>query len=409
MSSNLPWRPLSLTLVTETFPPEVNGVARTLGRWVKEFQSRGHIVQVIRPRQPSEKPSPELVHGLPVPMYPQLRFGVASPMRLASVMQKALPDVVHIATEGPLGWAALYAAATVSVPVASSFHTNFDHYASHYGMGPLEGILNALLRWFHNATEVTLVPSEATRRRLLAEGVERVEIWTRGVDHHLFNPARRDPDLRDSLGLGSDGVLIAYVGRLASEKNLQALLTAFQELQQANVSGKPLKLVLVGAGPLGELLRYNAPRDVILAGEQRGTALASWYASADIFAFPSCSETFGNVVLEAQASGLPVVGFDTQGVNERIADGVDGFLVAPGASMTASLAKLIENASLRERFGHAARLKAAEQDWEPIFDRLEQTYLRLKYAHDAKVGVAAAPIRAKGRPARALAPIRNAV
>jgi glycosyltransferase involved in cell wall biosynthesis len=385
-----------LTLVTETFPPEVNGVARTLGSWAAEFRARGHLVQVIRPRQPSEAAAPELVHGMPVPMYPALRFGVASPWRVGSLLEKFRPDLVHIATEGPLGWAALMAANSAGVPVASSFHTNFDHYASHYGLGTLERFLFACLRWFHNCTAVTLAPSQATRRRLLADGVERVEIWSRGVDGQLFNPTHRDPTLRRSLGLGEADVLLLYVGRLASEKNLTALLAAFADLRQlAPHLAERVKLALVGAGPL----QVNPTPGVILAGEQRGLTLAKWYASADVFAFPSCSETFGNVVLEAQASGLPVVGFDTQGVNERVAHGGDGYLVPMGASLAEPLRRLCEDAALRRRFGRAARLKAAAQDWQPIFDGLEQCYLRLVEQQEEKV---AARAGAPSRPQRPL-------
>jgi glycosyltransferase involved in cell wall biosynthesis len=398
MAADSPWRPLRLTLVTETFPPEVNGVARTLGRWADEFRARGHQLQIIRPRQPAEAPAPELVHGFPVPMYPQLRFGVASPLRLSGLLEKARPDVVHLATEGPLGWAALMAAHCQGLPVASSFHTNFDHYAAHYGLGPLQGLLFAFLRWFHNATAVTLAPSQATRRRLLADGVERVEIWSRGVDGRAFHPGHRDPALRRSLGLGDDDVLLTYVGRLASEKNLTALLSAFAQLRREapGLAGR-VKLALVGAGPLAAALQLAQHPNVVLAGEQHGQALSRWYASGDVFAFPSCSETFGNVVLEAQASGLPVVGFDTQGVNERVAHGADGFLAPMGGSLAEPLRRLCADVALRRRFGRAARARAEAQDWKPIFDKLEQCYLRLAARHEEKLAAATAT---PSRPAR---------
>ncbi|HZY86673.1 MAG TPA: glycosyltransferase family 1 protein, partial [Gemmataceae bacterium] len=318
-----PWRPLRLTLVTETFPPEVNGVARTLGRWVEAFRARGHCVAVVRPRQRGQPPAPGQVHGLPLPFYPGLRFGVAGPPRLRRLFAERAPDLIHVATEGPLGWATLLAAASLGVPVASSFHTNFDHYLGHYGVGTLRSVAFAYLRWFHNRTAVTLVPSVATRRRLKAGGVRRVRLWPRGVDAQAFHPRHRDPELRRALGVEDGAPLLLYVGRLAAEKNLEALLAAFARLRQ----GRPrLRLALVGDGPLAEDLRRRQSLGVVLAGVQRGAALSRWYASGDVFAFPSCSETFGNVVLEAQASGLPVVGFDCQGVNERVTPGRDGLL-----------------------------------------------------------------------------------
>jgi glycosyltransferase involved in cell wall biosynthesis len=364
-----------LLLVTETFPPEVNGVARTLGRWVEAFRARGHAVHVLRPRQRGERGGEGLVHGMPLPFYPQLRVGVAGPPKVAEKLRRLSPDLVHIATEGPLGLSALAAARWRGVPVASSFHTNFDHYAEHYGFLGADRVGLGYLRWFHNRTRVTLVPSQATRQRLLESGFERVEIWSRGVDANVFSPRHRDEGLRHSLGLGPDDPLLVYVGRLAPEKNIPALLQAFSRLRSALPAGRrdKLRLALVGHGPLGDTLARSMP-GVVLAGVQRGAALSRWYASGDVFAFPSLSETFGNVVLEAQASGLPTVGFDCQGVNEQVIPEVNGLLVPAGGDLVPPLLRLCEEVPLRRRFGEAARRRAEGLDWKPIFDELEQRY-----------------------------------
>lgn len=370
---------LRLLLVTETFPPEVNGVARTLGRWVEAFRARGHDVHVIRPRQRGEKAGPGLVHGMPLPFYRQVRIGIAGPGRLAEKMDLLRPDLVHIATEGPLGLSALAAARWRRAPVASSFHTNFDHYASHYGFFGLDWVGLRYLRWFHNRTRVTLVPSQATRQRLLTQGFRDVEIWSRGVDAGVFSPAHRDEGLRRSLGLEADDPLLVYVGRLAPEKNLPVLLQAFGRLRAAVPAGRRerLRLALVGHGPLSNSLRGATPPGVVLAGVQHGAALSRWYASGDVFAFPSLSETFGNVVLEAQASGLAVVGFDCQGVNEQVTPEVNGILVPPGGDLVPGLRRLCEDVELRRRFGAAARKRAEAMDWTPIFDELEGRYRAL--------------------------------
>jgi glycosyltransferase involved in cell wall biosynthesis len=372
-------RSLRLVLVTETFPPEVNGVARTLGRWVEAFRSRGHSVRIIRPRQPGEPAGHDLVYGMALPFYRQVRFGIAGPRRLAHLLARLRPELVHIATEGPLGWSALVASRRLHIPVASSFHTNFDHYAAHYGFFGIQKLAFAYLRWFHNRTLVTLVPSQATRSRLLSDGVKSVEIWSRGVDARLFNPSYRNPDLRRSLGLREDDPLLVYVGRLAPEKNLGALLAAFLRLRAALAppTSERVRLVLVGAGPEADAIARARYPGVLLAGEQHGVALSRWFASDDIFAFPSLSETFGNVVLEAQASGLPVVGFDCQGVNERVKHEVDGLLVPVGGDLVPALKRLCEDRSLRERFGQAALREARARDWKPIFDELEARYLDL--------------------------------
>jgi glycosyltransferase involved in cell wall biosynthesis len=379
-------RSLRLVLVTETFPPEVNGVARTLGRWVEGFRARGHDVRMIRPRQPGESAALDRVYGMALPFYQQVRVGVASPLYVGGLLQHLKPDLVHIATEGPLGLSALMSAQWLGVPVASSFHTNFDHYAAHYGMLAIARLGFAYLRWFHNRTLVTLVPSQATRKRLTADGMHRVEIWSRGVDGEVFNPRHRDEGLRRGLGLGPDDPLLVYVGRLAAEKNLPALLQAFARLRSLAAPGlrERLRLALVGAGPLAGSIELTLQPGVVLAGEQHGARLSRWYASGDLFAFPSLSETFGNVMLEAQASGLPVVGYDCQGVNERVTPEVDGLLVPVDGDLAPALLRLCEDRDMRRRMGEESRAKAARQDWKPIFDELEERYLRLVEERRAK-------------------------
>jgi glycosyltransferase involved in cell wall biosynthesis len=374
---------MRLVLVTETFPPEVNGVARTLGRWVESFRSRGHSVRIIHPRRPGEAASGDRVYGMSLPFYQEVRFGIAGPWRLARMLARLAPDLVHIATEGPLGWSALVAARRLGIPVASSFHTNFDHYAAHYGFFGIQKLAFAYLRWFHNRTSVTLVPSQATRSRLVADGVQRVEIWSRGVDGQVFHPRHRDEKLRRWLGLGESDPLLIYVGRLAPEKNLPALLQAFRRLRAALPPGvrDRARLALVGGGPEATAISAAREPGVHLAGEQHGESLSRWYASGDVFAFPSLSETFGNVLLEAQASGLPVVAFDCPGPAERVTPEVDGLLVPVGGDLMPALGRLWCDRALRQRLGQAARAKAETQDWQPIFDELEQRYRGLVKPH----------------------------
>jgi glycosyltransferase involved in cell wall biosynthesis len=364
---------MRLVLVTETFPPEVNGVARTLGRWADALRQRGHKIEVVRPRQPAERGRRARVLGIPLPFYPELRFGLASSLRLFDLFRRVSPHLVHVATEGPLGLAALRAAGRLGVPLVTSFHTNFDHYLGHYGLGFFKPLVGAYLRWFHGHAGLTLAPSEGTRRRLLGLGYRRVEIWSRGVDGQAFHPRFRDARLRHRLGLRDNDLLLLYVGRLAAEKNLPALLDAFARLRR-QLRKRRLRLALVGGGPLADAFRAARLPDVVLAGVQVGEDLARWYASADVFAFPSTSETFGNVVLEAQASGLPVVAFDSPGVNERVAHDYNGLLVPADGDFASTLEEICERDDLRRRLTGAARHSAEVQDWEPIFDRLEMQY-----------------------------------
>jgi glycosyltransferase involved in cell wall biosynthesis len=393
---------MRLTLVTETFPPEVNGVARTLGRWVDTFRRRGHAVQVIRPRQPDERGRQDLVFGLPLPFYREVRLGLATPGRVRRLLGEFRPDLVHVATEGPLGLAALYAAGRRAAPVVSSFHTHYDEYMGHYGMPWLERTARLYLRWFHNRTALTLVPTEAARRRLEGGGYANLATWPRGVDGRRFHPRHRDEALRAELGLGPADPLLLYVGRLAPEKNLFSLLDAFARLRERvapAVRGR-LRLALVGGGPLEDRLRAARPPGVVLPGYQHGGALARWYASADVFVFPSLTETFGNVILEAQASGLPVVGFTCPALCERVSHGEDGLLVPDRGDTAGALAWLLAHAEARQRFATAARRKAEDQEWEPIFDRLEERYRRLSAARSPAARAAVAYFwSARGRTA----------
>lgn len=369
---------MRLTLVTETFPPEVNGVAMTLGRWLAAFEARGYEVLVIRPRQPGETAAPNRVRGWSLPFYQEVRIGYVSAGQIQKILLDTATDLVHIATEGPLGWSALRAARNLGLPVASSFHTNFDYYAGHYHLGVFEKLARGYLRLFHNRCAVTLVPSEGTRQRLRKQGFERVEIWSRGVDAELFSPDKRNEALRRSLGLADNDLLLLYVGRLANEKNLPVLIEAFARFrEQFAATTRKVKLALVGGGPLEGSLRQQQPAGIHLAGVQRGEELARWYASADLFAFPSCSETFGNVVLEAQASGLPVVAYNCPGVNERVHPGEDGLLVPAGSDFAQPLALLAQSDDMRQRMGRMARSRALDQGWDKIFDALERRYIHL--------------------------------
>ncbi len=218
---------LRIAVVTETYPPEVNGVAMTLGRVVDGLQVRNHQIQLIRPRQraddvprPTATLTEHLQRGIPLPRYEGLKMGLPAKAALTRLWARQRPDVVQIATEGPLGWSALAAANKLRLPVASDFHTNFHSYSSHYGFGLLRRAIVAYLKKFHNKAAVTLVPTEGIRRELLGYGYENIEIIGRGVDTRLFHPGRRDEALRRQWGVAADDPVALYVGRLAPEKNL---------------------------------------------------------------------------------------------------------------------------------------------------------------------------------------------
>jgi glycosyltransferase involved in cell wall biosynthesis len=366
---------LKITLVTETFPPEINGVALTLEKLHNFLNISGHRPSVIRPRRFSETRKPELVQGFPIPMYPKLRFGIGSPLRLYQTIKSKMPDIIHLATEGPLGLACLGIAKSLRIPVVSSFHTNFDLYANDYKMGFLSSGISHYLRWFHNQTEATFAPSNACLERLQALGYKNTKIWTRGVDTSLFNPIQKDMNFKSKIGLSETDILLLYVGRLAPEKNIGSLLETFKKARSTlNKQGKNLFLALVGTGPLVGQSDLEKTNGIILPGELRGNHLAQWYASADIFVFPSTSETFGNVILEAQASGLPVLCLNSQATQERICNHHDGILAANIEEFERLLTDLTADKSKRDYLGKNAFITAKSQKWEDIFNRLYQEY-----------------------------------
>lgn len=365
---------LRIALVTETYPPEINGVAMTLGRMVEGLIARGHRVQLIRPRQGdadgarSDQAFEELLaRGWKVPRYEGLRFGLPAKSALVRSWSRQRPDLVHVATEGPLGWSAISAALKLKLPVTSDFHTNFDHYSRHYGIGWLGQPVAAYLRSFHNRTARTFVPTAALAAELAAQGYRNLDVVARGVDTSLFSPLRRSPALRAAWDLPPDGLAVIHVGRLAPEKNLPLVVRAFRALRR---SVPEARLVFVGDGPLRESLAREVP-EAVFAGMRTGVDLAVHYASADLFLFPSLTETFGNVTLEALASGLCAVCFRYAAAAEFIQNGRNGLLVtcADEIGFVEAACRAAHDASLRARLSYEARYSAEQADWEAVNDR----------------------------------------
>ncbi|RMR52113.1 Glycosyl transferase, group 1 protein [Pseudomonas cichorii] len=370
---------LHVTLITETFTPEINGVANTLGRLCDGLRLRGHRVELIRPRQGEEAGFAAddlmLCRGWPIPGYPGLQWGQSSMHKLLRRWQRRRPDVLYIATEGPLGLSALRAARRLGIAVISGFHTNFPQYTQQYGMGFITRLLTHYLRWFHNRSRMTLVPSISQKMELERRGFERIELLSRGVDSQLFHPSRRSQALRENWGLQVGDTAILHVGRLAPEKNLGLLKTCFETLK-ASYPRRTLKLIVVGDGPQRAPLEQQIP-DAIFCGTQRGEALAAHYASGDLFLFPSLTETFGNVVLEALASGLGVVAYDEAAAGQHIRHGHNGALAMPGdeEAFIDAARWLVEDSEALRRVRLNARKHASRQGWTTIIDQFEQQLL----------------------------------
>jgi glycosyltransferase involved in cell wall biosynthesis len=363
-------------VVTETYPPEINGVALTVARLVDGLRTRGHVVSVVRPQQGAlDRMAPRdstltLVRGVPLPGYEILRMGWPATRVLRRQWAHHRPHVIYVATEGPLGWSAVSTARRLNIPVFTGFHTNFHTYMKHYGAGWLGWPTARYLRWLHNHTAGTFVPSAALCEHLRAQGFRNLHVLERGVDTTLFTPERRSETLRCSWGASPADLVVLSVGRLASEKNVALAVEAYRAMQ--SVAGVR-RFVLVGDGPLGPALRSAHP-DLVYCGVQRGERLATHYASADLFLFASETETFGNVTLEAMASGLAVVAYDYAAARRHITDGDTGVLVPYGqaAAFIEGAERLARSPSALAAIRAQAREAVLAFDWPPVVERFEE-------------------------------------
>lgn len=320
--------------------------------------------------------------SLPIPGYRGLRFGLPAAADLQRLWSATLPSVVHVATEGPLGASAIAAARRLDLPVSSSYHTNFDAYSRHYGFGWLRRPIASHLRRFHNRTDLTLVPTRGLAQTLAATGYQKLAVMARGVDTRLFSPHRRSDALRAAWGAGPDDLVIAHVGRLAREKNLALVVEAFHAIERACPGAR---MLFVGDGPeRAGLARRH--RQHIFAGMRHGEDLARHYASADLFLFPSLTETFGNVVPEALASGLGVVAFAKAAAADLIEDGINGCLVATGDSraFVAAATKLAMDRQWLATMRGLAAPSVAPLDWEHIHDCFADALANLVVTHQRR-------------------------
>lgn len=362
-------------IVTETYAPDVNGVSLTVQSLARGLVRKGHDVDLIRPVHPNTPPLSEAgmdvlaVEGAAVPRYAGLRFGFPSRFRIERRWRAERPDAIYVATEGPLGWSAVSAARRLGIPVATGFHTRFDFYVGHYGFGALTPLVRRYLARFHRRAQVTLVPTGQLAGELNDLGVHNVRVLRRAVDTLRFQPGRRDDDLRLSWGADAATPVVLSVGRVAPEKNLHVVIEAYRALARRVPNAR---CVIVGDGPERAALEAANP-DIIFAGTRRGDELAAWYASADLFVFPSLTETFGNVVLEAMASGVPVVAYAEAAAKEFIRNGQNGIRVAPGneAGLIERAAALGADITARQTMGHAARASVAGLSPDSVITEFE--------------------------------------
>lgn len=366
---------MHIALVTETYPPEVNGVAMTNQRLVRGLLKKGHRITLIKPKRkdaaPAEHESLALheVFGIPIPNYAGLKLGLPFPGELENLFEAVRPDIVHVATEGPLGFSSLRSARKLGIPVSSTFHTNFQDYCADYGAAFAARGMMAYLRWFHNKCALTTVPDPSLIERLEKDGVQRLEMLGRGADTELFNPTKRDAELRHSWGADDETPVAIYVGRAAAEKDIPLSLEAWRA---ARVNCPKLKMVVVGDGPVRKKLERQWP-EVHFVGMRFDEDLARHYASADLFIFGSTSETFGNVVIEAMASGLAVLTYDYAAGKQFIESGKNGHLIKLNhrEAFVQRTQEMVQHFDAQQLIREAARSTTEGYPWAATIDRFE--------------------------------------
>lgn len=370
-------RGLRLALFSDTYAPQVNGVARTLERLALEVRARGGEVRIFTASDPSALPDPHVVRLPSVAFWAYRELRLAPPIspRALREVRDWRPTLIHAATPFGIGLSGRSAARQLGIPFVSSYHTHFSAYVRFYNLGALETLSWGFLRWFHNGGLRTYVPSGAIRDELAAKGFTDLQLWPRGVDTSRFSPSFRSRETRARLGASSDDVVVAaYVGRLAPEKGIDVAIEAMR-IALERMPGR-LVFALAGDGPYEEHCRAIAPPGSHFVGRLGGDELSRFYASADLFLFPSTTDTFGNVLLEAMASGLPVVGADVATTPELV--GADRGALFPSADAHAMADRIVAIASdtLRRRAMSARATRFAEEcSWARVWDGLMGDYL----------------------------------
>lgn len=355
---------MKLAFVTDSFVPDVNGAARSLAKFVDRLELLGHEVRVIRTGETKGKRGIDtVVPYFEIPRYPEIKIGSIGSFRFVEIWRKWTPDAVYIAMESPMGCTALKACKELGIPVVSGFHTNFHHYTNAFRIGFLKWAVLKHIRDFHNQTEATVVPSYTVKNELDSLGFERLNLVSRGVDTVLYNPEKRSEKLRQQWQASGKTPVVGYVGRVSLEKNLRLF---FKTLTYLREQGHEPVAVVVGDGPLLPNLKKKYP-DCIFTGCLSGQKLSAAYASIDVFLFPSLSETFGNSVTEALASGTRVVAYDYASAQMHIKQGINGYLAPPKdeQEFIQQAEKALKNVEKLE-IPKAAKESVQEVSWEAV-------------------------------------------
>ena len=359
-----------------------DGANQALNRLVDYLLRRGAAVRTYAPtvREPAFAPTGTLVSlpsiRVPIKGRGEYRVPLGVLGKARTDLKRFAPNIVHVSSPDPAGHGALAWARKTGVPVLASVHTRFETYPRYYGMEWLERPMTAALRRYYKRCDALVAPSASMIAELREQGMgEDIGLWTRGVDRAVFDPARRDLAWRRALAIADDEVAIAFLGRLVMEKGLGVFAQTIRRLRD---TGAPFRVIVIGDGPARGWFEDALGPQAVFAGFQTGPALGRALASADLFFNPSITETFGNVTLEAMASGLPVVAARATGSASLVADGATGRLADPEpAAFAEAIAPYLHDPALRRAHGRAGERRAQDYEWDAVNDAVLQTYLRL--------------------------------
>ncbi|MBN3888881.1 MAG: glycosyltransferase family 1 protein [Nostoc sp. JL31] len=371
---------MRIALFTETFLPKVDGIVTRLRHTVDHLQRSGNQVLVIAPDGGITEHKGAKVYGVtgfPLPLYPELKMALPRPA-IGYALEEFKPDIIHVVNPAVLGLSGIFYSKILKIPLVASYHTHLPQYLQHYGLGMLEGFLWELLKGAHNQAALNLCTSTAMIEELTAHGIERVDLWQRGVDTELFHPDLASVEMRSRLSQNHpESPLLLYVGRLSAEKEIERIKPILEAIPQA-------RLALVGDGPHRQALqKHFAGTNTYFVGYLMGQELGSAFASADAFIFPSRTETLGLVLLEAMAAGCPVVAARSGGIPDIVTDGVNGYLFEPTADVQGALAatiRLLEQKQQRDIIRQNARQEAESWGWAAATRQLQDYYQKVIFS-----------------------------
>jgi glycosyltransferase involved in cell wall biosynthesis len=368
---------MKIAIFSETFLPKVDGIVTRLRHTIDHLQRDGNQVLVIAPEGGiTEYKGAEVygITGFPLPLYPELTMALPRPA-IGDNLAKFQPDIIHVVNPAVLGLAGIFYSKLLKTPLVASYHTHLPQYLQHYGLGLLEGLLWELLKGAHNQAALNLCTSTAMVTELSGHGIERVDLWQRGVDTELFHPDLANRDMRSLLSQNHpDSPLLLYVGRLSAEKEIERIKPILEAIPSA-------RLALVGDGPHRQALeKHFLGTNTNFVGYLMGKELGSAFASADAFIFPSRTETLGLVLLEAMAAGCPVVAARSGGIPDIVSDGVNGYLFNPKADIQEAIAatvRLLERKQERAIIRQNARKEAEKWGWAAATRQLQEYYHKI--------------------------------